>query len=116
MNKILLFIISVVLFTLIAPFAFLYGLSVKHRSFKGYLLNIAISVDQTGNVTCAPLFDDILIKGEEAYRFGNIDETVSSVLGKNKYRGTLTWLGRAISWVLNKIEKDHVEKSVEMNP
>ena len=63
---------------------------------------------------CRSLFNDILIK-KEGFRFGNPDETISSVCGRNKSVDTLLPLGKSLSKLLNKIEKDHVEKSIELD-
>jgi hypothetical protein len=50
---------------------------------------------------------------KNGYRFGNEDVTISHVLGMNKKFNNLTFTGKALSWLLNKIEKDHVEKAIE---
>jgi len=39
--------------------------------------------------------------------------TISHVLGVNKGFNNLTYTGKALAWLLNKIEKDHVEKAIE---
>ena len=85
-------------------------------------MKMAISVDQLGNVTCVSVFNRILVRDRlcdkktglmrSFERFGNPDETISSVLGKNKIAGTLTWLGRAIAWILDKIDDNHCVKSI----
>ncbi len=60
-------------------------------SFKGllqrwhqYFLKMAISIDQLGNVVLQDLFNDLLITTKSQHSFGDEDETISSVLGKNK--------------------------------
>jgi hypothetical protein len=50
---------------------------------------------------------------KDGYRFGNEDVTISHVLGVNKRFNNLTYTGKALAWLLNKIEKDHVEKAIE---
>ena len=45
--------------------------------------------------------------------FGNPDETISSVLGKNQRDNTLTLLGKLIVWVLNMVDENHSEKAIE---
>ena len=75
---------------------------------------MAISIDQKGNVIMSVLFNDILRKSG-GHRFGDPDETISMVLGINKRDNTLTWLGSFIAKILNKIEKDHVEKSIDLD-
>jgi hypothetical protein len=75
-------------------------------------MRIAVSIDQTGNVFCKELFNDALIY-PKGHRFGNEDETISSVLGKNKLSNTLTWAGKLLDRILNVFEKDHSVISIE---
>jgi hypothetical protein len=58
------------------------------------------------------LFNDILIK-KGGHKFGNPDETISSVLGKNFLKGKLSLMGKGLNWILNLIEKDHSIKAIE---
>lgn len=77
-----------------------------------YRMNLAISVDQYSNGLCKYLFNQILIK-KTGYKFGNIDETISSVIGKNKVDNTLTWFGAFCDWFLDVLEKEHSIKSID---
>lgn len=77
-----------------------------------YLRTVAVSIDQLGNVVCKDLFDVTLIK-KQGYRFGNPDETISGVLGKNQKLNTLTFTGKVLNSILSLIEKDHSIKSIE---
>ena len=52
------------------------------RQFNYFWMDVAIGLDCFGNVICQHLFNFCLIK-KAGYRFGNIKETISSVLGKN---------------------------------
>lgn len=101
------------LVAILAPFGILYQTIFHFKTLKKYFFNIAISLDQLGNTICAGLLDLTMIKKESHSRFGFPDETVSSVLGKNKVFDTLTLFGRFISYILNTIQKDHVEKGIE---
>ena len=96
----LLFIVSLILLILTGPIGFLYG--ILHSLFtKGlggvgeYLLKIAVSIDQLGNVLMQHLLNTLWIK-KGGYKFGNRDETISSALGRNKKLGTLTRFGKLI--------------------
>lgn len=84
--------------------------------FKGewnqYNQNLAVSLDQYGNGLCRYIFSYIFVK-EGGYRFGNIDETISSVLGKNKKMNMLTSLGEALAYVLDLLDPNHVEDSID---
>lgn len=116
--SVLLFILSFILVVLLAPI----GLAITtakscffldmHFLFD-YYRDLAISLDQFGNVAMKGLFNEVLIKSYSKNKFGNPDETISSVLGKNKVGDTLTDLGRALDWLLNEIDEDHSIKSIE---
>lgn len=85
------------------------------KNINHYFRTVAMSVDQLGNVVCADLLNVTLIKfkKEESYKFGNPDETVSGVLGKNQKLKTLTVTGKILNSILNLIEKDHSIKAIE---
>lgn len=81
-----------------------------------YYKQMALSKDQHSNVVNQYFFNDIMIKNtflSEDYNFGNEDETISSVFGKNQRRNTLTWFGMVWNKFLNGIEKDHSILSIE---
>ena len=102
---------SVILF----PLGWLYSLftfKLSIRKLSGYFKAIAISIDQLGNVVMANLMNDTLIK-DNGHKFGDPDETISMVLGLNKREKSLTNMGIRIADILNKIEKDHVDKAIE---
>ena len=77
----------------------IYALFKSDRS--GYFFKLAISLDQLGNVAMSRLFNDILIHPNRDL-FGDEDETISSVLGKNKLNGTLKPIGKFLVYVLDK--------------
>lgn len=113
MRGLILVVLALLLSILLLPIGFAYQLvSSTIKAMDKYLFRIAKSVDQLGNVVCVGLFNDLLIKKASVNRFGNEDETISSVLGKNKLAGTLTVTGKALAWLLNAIEKSHVEKAI----
>lgn len=111
----ILFLIARLLLFVVSPIAFAFG--VLHTIFSKkrnsrYFVHLAVAIDQLGNVLAAPLFNVTFIKNN-GYKFGVIDETISSVLGKNKALGTLNRIGWILCWILNKLEKNHVEKAIE---
>lgn len=75
--------------------------------------NVAVVEDQKGNVEQAFFYNDIMLKNYSQNLFGFPDETLSSVYGKNKRYNTLTKFGSFWAKLLNKIDKNHVEKSIE---
>ena len=113
----LLFVISIVLTVLTGPLGLIYGLFYKlfTAGFSGigeFLLKIAISVDQLGNVIMQHLLNALWIN-KYGYKFGNRDETISSVIGKNKKLGALTSFGRFIDAILDRIDPNHSLNSID---
>lgn len=118
---ILLLIVSIILVGTVTIVTF--GVSIFYYLFSPYMgakklgewfYLLALSIDQFGNVSCAAPLKYAMTK-EGGFSFGDPDHTVSYVLGKNKAMNTLTWFGVFICIVLNWIDKDHVEKAVELN-
>ena len=118
LSKLLGFILlplAIVLSILVFPIGWAYSLfrlKTKLSRLNYYAFKIALSIDQLGNVVMSTLFNDFFIK-DSGYKFGDEDETISRVLGINKYEKTLLPLGKALSWILNLIDKNHVEKASE---
>lgn len=77
----------------------------------GIFRSVAIWIDQIGNSVCRDLFNRCLIT-TDWYKFGKVQETISSVLGKNQETWTLTLVGRAVVGVLDWIDKDHCRESI----
>lgn len=82
----------------------------------GYLSSIirsiAVGIDQIGNSVCRDMLNRLLIVADW-YKFGKVQETISSVLGKNERDWSLTALGGMIVAVLDFFEKDHCRKSIQ---
>lgn len=116
-------ILSYILFVLACVLLVIIGFSVIFLAvvtsfFTGeapeYFLNMAIGIDQLGNVLISPVANVLLIK-KNGYQFGVIDETISSVLGKNQQFNTLRLPGRLIAGILDFIDKDHCKKSIDLS-
>lgn len=101
----ILYIVSSLLKIIIGPICYLYGTIISNEQ-------LAIAKDQYGNGVAKYLFNSLLIK-KEGYKFGNIDETISSVLGKNKRDNTLKFLGKILDYILDKLDKNHSIKSID---
>jgi hypothetical protein len=94
-------------------FAFLRAcITLKFKRFREYSFNIAKSLDQLGNVVMSPLFNLILIKTWSPNKFGDADETISSVLGRNQKTNTLAYLGRRLVAFLDAVDDNHSIKSI----
>ena len=88
----------------------------KFSEANKYFGDLAYSKDQHSNVAMQKLFNVAMLKEtneNKPYLYGNPDETISSVFGKNQVRGTLTRFGRFWNRFLSKIEKDHSLLSIE---
>ncbi len=114
---ILLFLISIVLFITTTPIGFLYGFFYRLftdflKGLGGYFLEIAVSIDQLGNVVMQHILNLLWIK-RKGYKFGNRDKTISSVLGKNQEENTLSGFGKLIVSILDTIDPDHVFDSID---
>lgn len=114
-GEIILLLVALILFSIFAPIGFIIGLFIKKdwkRRTKEYLRNVSLSIDQHGNVICKYLLEYTLIKKDHIH-FGNPDETISSVLGKNKVINNLTFIGRVLDKILDIIDKNHSIKSID---
>lgn len=112
--SIIIFIIASVLKWALTPFMYLYGVirSITKGQLGKYHFLLAIGKDQYGNALGKYFFNDFWLK-KGGYTFGNPDETISSVLGKNKKDGKLTLFGSLIADFLDKIDYKHTEKAIE---
>ena len=111
----LLFIISLLLKRILEPFMYIFGsiIALYKGEWNQYNTDLAIAIDQYGNGLSKYLFNILLIKKTSINKFGNIDETISSVIGKNKVTNTLTWLGVAVDIMLDSLDPDHSIKAID---
>lgn len=79
--------------------------------WSDYNKELAIMKDEYGNILCKYIFNFFLRK-KQGYKFGVMNETISSAIGKNKMDGTLTFIGRFVDYVLDCIEPNHSIKAV----
>lgn len=117
MKGLVLFIVSIILISIVYPIGVLYSVVLTffksgYSELDKYLFRCALANDQHGNTYLAKLFNDILIK-KGGHKFGDPDETISSVLGKNQLSDKLSFAGRILNKILSKIEKDHSIKAIE---
>ena len=111
----LLLIISSCLKLILAPILYLVGAitSLFKGGFNQWNLDLAIAKDQYGNALGKYVWNGLLINKNSKHLFGNIDETISSVLGENKRNGTLTFLGIFVDKILEAIGPNHSEDSID---
>lgn len=75
------------------------------------LHSLALGLDQIGNAVCRDMFNRLLVK-ENGYKFGKVQETISSVLGKNQMLDTLSLWGWILISILELFERNHCIKSI----
>jgi len=107
-----LLLLAILLFLIFGTIGFVYSIVWRMmRSASVYFWQIAIAIDELGNTLCQDLFNNTM-RAEGGHKFGNSDETVSYVLGKLKKEDKLLPVGKALAWILNKIDENHVEDAV----
>lgn len=108
----ILFIVARLLELILIPIFIVWGIieSIIIKKLGDYFKSLALIIDVMGNVFGKYMMNRLLIT-KEGYSFGSRFETISYVLGKNKKLNTLTKLGIFIGKILNKIDKNHLEKA-----
>ena len=109
--NLLLFIIA---WLLILPLTILnlFAVYLKNGNIIGYFRNTALSIDIWGNREFRTLWNATL-RLNNGYHFGELDETISSALGKNQRDKTLTKTGKIICKILDTLDKEHCKKSIK---
>jgi hypothetical protein len=111
---IVLFLVAVILFiplTVINFFCVLWKYRIKWSTINGFFHETAIDIDRFGNRNFRTLLN--LTLQNNGYQFGNINETISSALGKNKRDNTLTKVGLLLCYILDSIDENHCIKSIQ---
>lgn len=115
MNFILV-ILAKLLYLAVEPINFIYVILIKKKftwkRLDGYFREEAVAIDRFGNSQYRSLFNAWFV-ADGGYPHGNINETISSVLGKNEYFGKLTKTGKVLVSILNFIDKNHCAKSID---
>ncbi|WGU68545.1 hypothetical protein QIU18_13075 [Capnocytophaga canimorsus] len=118
MKRIAKFLISILLWSvavgLIFPltvvnFCFVWQ---KNGTVKGYFLSTVASIDRWANSEFRTLWNSVLIRPDASDYFGDVRETISSVLGKNQITETLTLTGRILAGILDLLDKNHCKNSI----
>jgi len=107
---ILLYIIASILWVLITPINW-FIVTLKHGLSNKYFFETAIDIDKFGNRNFRT-FLNVTMRLRNGYKFGNVNETISSALGKNQRDKTLSLFGKVICKILDTIDKNHCEKSI----
>lgn len=104
------FVLYLIAYLLFLPLTIINFVVVDKK--KGYFKSTAITIDKMGNREFRTLFNKTL-KTKDGYPFGAENETISSALGKNQVQNTLTKTGKALVWLLDKIDKNHCAKAIK---
>jgi uncharacterized membrane protein len=114
----ILFIIAVILFlplTILNVILVLIKYGFRFKILDGYFYQTAYDIDRFANRNLRTLWNYTLIRydtGIEPYFFGDERETISSCLGKNKLKGTLSFTGKILCKILDFLDPDHCVKSI----
>lgn len=118
--NILLFFISIFLLSTIGTLGLIYTLIYSVLNFKilniinywgDILYSINVGIDQIGNVLLGTFLNEFALI-DKGYDFGKVDQTISHVIAINYFNNNLTKFGLFIAYVLEKIDKGHLEDSL----
>lgn len=105
-----LFLLAWLLFLPLSLMNFL-AVAIKFKDL-GYFKSSAVNLDRFGNSEFRTLFN-LVFKKKGGYEFGNFEETISSVLGKNQRDNTLSFAGKVLVFILDTMDKNHCKKSIK---
>ena len=118
MVNFILVILAKLLYLAIEPINFIYVILIKKKftwkRLNGYFREEAVEIDRFGNSQYRSLFNTWFV-ADGGYKHGNINETISSVLGKNQRDETLTKFGMLITKILYRMDENHCKKSINEN-
>lgn len=104
LKNIALFLVATVLFIILGPIGFLYWLITRLKFWlSNFFFALAISIDQLWNTFAQYLLDDIMIT-KDWYKFWDVDDTVSRVLGVNQRDWTLKKPWKMLCRLLSVVE------------
>lgn len=118
MIELVLYLVSKLGKKIFGNYLFVYGVikSYQKKELRKYLFDLAYSEDQYCNVLGQYHFNKYWITSNSKHKFGNPDETISSVLGKNKIDETLLRRGKRIDEkLLERLETNHTVKAIEQD-
>ena len=105
---ILLYIIATILWIILTPINWVI-VTFKHGLSNEYFKETAIDIDKFGNRNFRT-FLNATMRIKYGYAFGNVNETISSALGKNQRDKTLSWFGWLFVYTLWAIDYQYWKK------
>jgi len=82
------------------------------KSIFKYIWEVLIWIDQGVNVLIGFILNTLFVK-EGGAKFGDADETLSSVMGKNSQTNTCKVCSWVCKYILDPIDPKHCHKSIE---
>ena len=119
MIELIILVVAIVLLYFLLPIVAIfmvikYLFTGNKRRLSVWFYRTARAIDVFANVNGSEFFDAIFIR-DGGYKFGNPKETISSVIGKNQRDKTLSIAGKILRHMLDKIDKDHCLKSINID-
>ncbi|WP_435135689.1 hypothetical protein [Formosa sp. A9] len=116
---VILIAVSLVLFAVVTPLAFIWKVVVSITNEKrkardilagtsSFFIEIAASYDQLGNAVFGGFFNWLFLRDTDIrYAFGDKDDTISEVLGWNVELDSLNKYGKFLVKLLDKLDENH---------
>ncbi len=121
--NVLLFFVALLLLFTIGLYGLIYALifslfNYSKVNFVGYwtdlIYSINLGIDMIGNVMLSVFLNKNAIIDDKIYPFGDVRHTISHVLAVNHIKhNNVTPFGLWIINILDKIDKDHTQKSLD---
>lgn len=107
-------ILGILITGILAPFTFVWlWIAYGWKKASDYYGDIALSIDQTGNVYLKEALNRWTIrKNVNEDQYGDEDDTISYVTAMNYFKGNSNGFGKGIGKMLDFAEKDHLKKSI----
>ena len=106
----MLLILAIWIAGILLPIGIIYTIIRNLRGIFTLGNKIAYLIDIIGNVICAELFNDVLIKSKKGHLFGNYNETISEALGINYFNNNLTITGLQLFSLIELHDYKHFHK------
>lgn len=109
------FLLFLLAWILVLPFTIINLLCVlwTKGNVEKYFRDSAYSLDCWGGREWRTGLNLLMLKKNSKHPFGNIEEPMSSVFGKNEYKNTLRFFfGKCVAGFLNLIDKKHCRNAI----
>jgi hypothetical protein len=106
-------LLAFVLKTILSPFLFVYsiGIAAKEKRIGDYFYELGRGLDIAANKTLEPFLNKYF-KIKKGHRFGG-DNTISYDMAINKRYNWSTKLADRVEKIINKVDKNHLDKTLK---